>query len=77
MRTAHRVGSYAEGRRCEHPLDLLDKYGRPLLVPLTKEGVCAIGKNTLEPLSGVSVWVDARSHERAAQRFSTAQRGAR
>ena len=72
---AHRVGSYAEGRRCEHSLDLLDKHGRPLLVPLTEEGVCAIGRNTLEPLNGVSVWVDARSHERVAQRFSRAESG--
>ena len=64
---AHRVGSYAEGRHCEHPFDLLDKHGEPILVPLSEDGVCRLGCNTLRPLTGITVWVMARAAGRAAK----------
>jgi len=71
---AHRVGKFSEpldsedGRRCVHPLDLLNAEGEMRLVALTEKGRCSMyPSNVREP---VTIWTMA-GYEKFAESFGS------
>jgi hypothetical protein len=74
----HRVGSFSDPedpRRCEHPLDLLDKEGRMRLEAVTEDGECRMYPSEIK--REVTIWAVPHSdaeRERLAQLTGKRQR---
>ena len=71
---AHRIGDHASNdpetrRRCESPLDILDKEGEMRLEKLTETGVCRVYEAAEAP---VTVWTMRGASERADALWRTA-----
>jgi hypothetical protein len=68
---AHRVGSFSDPedpRRCEHPIDMVDKSGQLRCVELSTDGVCAV--YPLAEQQGVTIWTLRAGLEAARERWA-------